>query len=168
MPGFRRVCYAAQLLADPGIQEPIFLGEHVILLRRRRTRSHCRTAVEIQCPDTVLGTVYRVINKRRGQVTAEIPRLGTPLFTIRAYLPVMESFGFDTELRAATSGQAFPQTMFDHWQAMSGCKLVFLLSSRFLTLRTAPYDEGSKVAELVKGIRIRKGLKVRSQVPVTL
>jgi len=44
------------------------------------------------------------------------------MFTVKAYLPVMESFGFNGELRAATSGQAFPQSVFDHWEVMNGCK----------------------------------------------
>lgn len=33
-------------------------------------------------------------------------------------MPVAESFGFNAELRQATSGQAFPQMVFDHWQTM--------------------------------------------------
>jgi hypothetical protein len=68
------------------------------------------------------------------------------MFTVKAYLPVMESFGFTADLRSHTQGQAFPQSVFDHWELMPGSAL----------------DAGSKVAEVVKGIRIRKGLKVRS------
>jgi translation elongation factor EF-G len=44
------------------------------------------------------------------------------MFTVKAYLPVMESFGFNGDLRAQTSGQAFPQSVFDHWEVMSGSK----------------------------------------------
>ena len=44
---------------------------------------------------------------------------GTPIFNLKAYLPVIESFGFTSTLRAATSGQAFPQAVFDHWETMS-------------------------------------------------
>ena len=44
---------------------------------------------------------------------------GTPIFNLKAYLPVIESFGFKSTLRAATSGQAFPQCVFDHWETMS-------------------------------------------------
>jgi hypothetical protein len=36
-------------------------------------------------------------------------RAGTPIFNLKAYLPVIESFGFTATLRAATAGQAFPQ-----------------------------------------------------------
>lgn len=44
------------------------------------------------------------------------------MFTVKAYLPVNESFGFNGELRSQTGGQAFPQSVFDHWELMSGCK----------------------------------------------
>jgi elongation factor 2 len=78
--------------------------------------------VEIQCPQKVLGGVYSVLNRRRGQVWAEELRPGTPLFTLKAYLPVAESFGFSSHLREETQGQAFPQMVMDHWDTMSGCK----------------------------------------------
>jgi elongation factor 2 len=124
IPTTRRVCYAAALLADPTLQEPVYL-------------------VEIQCPEQAIGGIYSVLNKRRGQVFSEEQRPGTPMFTVKAYLPVMESFGFNGELRQATSGQAFPQLVFDHWEQMNG----------------SPLDKGGKLEELVKKIRERKGLK---------
>ncbi|KAI0308336.1 P-loop containing nucleoside triphosphate hydrolase protein [Multifurca ochricompacta] len=124
IPTCRRVTYAACLLATPGIQEPVFL-------------------VEIQCPENAIGGIYSVLNKRRGQVFSEEQRVGTPIFAVKAYLPVMESFGFNGDLRQATGGQAFPQSVFDHWEIMNG----------------SPLDKGSKLEEMVKGIRTRKGLK---------
>lgn len=78
--------------------------------------------VEIQCPENAIGGIYSVLNKRRGQVFSEEQRPGTPMFTVKAYLPVMESFGFNGDLRAATSGQAFPQSVMDHWELMNGSK----------------------------------------------
>jgi elongation factor 2 len=66
------------------------------------------------------------------------------MFTVKAYLPVGESFGFNGELRSHTAGQAFPQSVFDHWEQMNG----------------DPLEKGSKMEELVKSIRVRKGLKV--------
>lgn len=124
IPTTRRVCNAAALLAQPGLQEPMYL-------------------VEIQCPDSGLGGIYSTLNKRRGQVFSEEPRVGTPMVTVKAYLPVSESFGFNADLRQATGGQAFPQSVFDHWALMNG------IAS----------DKTSKLYELVKSIRIRKGLK---------
>ena len=125
IPTCRRVTYAACLLATPGMQEPVYL-------------------VEVQCPENAIGGIYSVLNKRRGQVFSEEQRVGTPMFTVKAYLPVMESFGFNGDLRQATGGQAFPQSVFDHWELMNG----------------SPLDKGSKLEEIVKAIRVRKGLKV--------
>jgi elongation factor 2 len=126
IPTARRVLYAATLLAEPALQEPVFL-------------------VEIQVPETAMGGVYGVLTRRRGHVFAEEQRPGTPLFTIKAYLPVMESFGFNGDLRAATSGQAFPQLVFDHWQILPG---------------GSPLDNKSKVGAIVEEMRKRKGIKV--------
>ena len=66
------------------------------------------------------------------------------MFTVKAYLPVADSLGFNGELRAHTGGQAFPQSVFDHWEQMNG----------------DPLEKGSKMEELVKSVRKRKGLKV--------
>merc|ERR1712066_1128014 len=124
IPTARRVFYASQLTANPRSQEPVFL-------------------VEIQCPDDAVGGIYQCLSQRRGIVIGEEPQQGTPLVNLKAYLPVAESFGFTQALRAATSGRAFPQCVFDHWEVMNG----------------DPKEEGSKAAELVAAIRKRKGLK---------
>ncbi|CAG8577660.1 17751_t:CDS:2 [Funneliformis caledonium] len=120
IPTCRRVIYASALTAIPGLLEPVFL-------------------VEIQCPEGAMGGIYGVLNRRRGHVFAEEQRPGTPLYNIKAYLPVNESFGFTADLRSNTGGQAFPQAVFSHWQLMNGNPL-----------------EAGKVADIVKGIRKRK------------
>lgn len=74
-------------------------------------------------------------------------RPGTPLYNIKAYLPVNESFGFTGTLRAATHGQAFPQSVFDHWE----------------TMNTDPLNPGSMTNEIMLSIRKRKGLKPEPQ-----
>jgi elongation factor 2 len=92
--------YASFLSATPAIQEPVYL-------------------VEIQCPENAMGGIYGVLNRRRGHVFNEEQRPGTPLYNIKAYLPIMESFGFTADLRAATAGQAFPQSIFSHCTLLS-------------------------------------------------
>ncbi|KAG2114792.1 elongation factor [Suillus discolor] len=79
IPTCHRVCYAACLLATPGLQEPVYLSTS-------------------RLPHNFTG------------------RARTPMFTIKAYLPVMESFGFNSDLCSQTAGQAFPQSdiVFDH------------------------------------------------------
>jgi len=125
IPTARRVLYAATLLADPGLMEPVFLAE-------------------IQVPEQAMGGIYGVLTRRRGHVFSEEQRVGTPLFTVKAYLPVMESFGFNADLRAATSGQAFPQMVFDHWQILPG---------------GSPLKTDSLPGQVVTKMRVRKGLK---------
>ena len=125
IPTARRVLYAAALLADPGILEPIYL-------------------VEIQVPEQAMGGIYGVLTRRRGHVFAEEQRPGTPLFNVKAYLPVNESFGFTADLRSHTGGQAFPQSVFDHWQILPG---------------GSPLDPTTKVGQIVQAVRKRKGIK---------
>ena len=66
------------------------------------------------------GGIYSVLNKRRGQVFSEEQRAGTPMFTVKAYLPIMESFGFNGELRSQTGGQALPRSVPDHGRLGAG------------------------------------------------
>jgi hypothetical protein len=42
------------------------------------------------------------------------------LHIFQAFLPVIESFGFETDLRYHTQGQAFCQSVFDHWAIVPG------------------------------------------------
>ena len=67
------------------------------------------------CADCITA-IYAVLGKRRGHVTADVPKPGTPIFIVKAFLPVIESFGFETDLRYHTQGQAFCLSVFDHWQ----------------------------------------------------
>ncbi|KAG5221395.1 Elongation factor [Salix suchowensis] len=120
MPTFRRVCYAACLLANPGLQEPIYMGTLFTMSPSRFGSNFSQ--VEIQCPEAAIGGVYSCLSRRRGQVFSEEQRAGTPMFSIKAYLPVAESFGFNGDLRSHTAGQAFAQNVLDHWEVMSECK----------------------------------------------
>jgi len=123
-PTMRRVLFACELTAKPRFQEPIFL-------------------VEIQTPDDAVGGIYSCISQRRGVVQSEEPIAGTPLVMLKAFLPVAESFGFTQALRAATSGRAFPQCVFDHWEELGG----------------DPFDANTQGGKVVEETRKRKGLK---------
>jgi elongation factor 2 len=83
------------------------------------------------------------LNRRRGVVIEESQVVGTPMFVVKAHLPVNESFGFTADLRSNTGGQAFPQCVFDHWQVLGG----------------DPKEPGTKTRQILDDIRKRKGLK---------
>jgi elongation factor 2 len=123
-PPMRRCAFAALLTASPTLAEPVFL-------------------VEITCPQEAMSGVYSTMNVRRGSIFEENPREGTPLVQVKAHLPVSESFGFVAALRQQTSGQAFPQCVFDHWESLQG----------------SATQEG-KLQDLVLATRKRKNLKV--------
>lgn len=128
IPTCRKCVYASELTAKPRLQEPVFL-------------------VEIQGPSTCIGGVYSCLNTRRGEVVSE-ESMGNRT-SIKAYLPVAESFKFADHLRSMTSGEAFPQMVFDHWQ----------------TVMMDPYDTTSKAYTIVSGIRKRKNLKLELPTP---
>ena len=124
IPTARRVSYACCLTASPRLMEPVF---------------QC----DIQTVESAMGGIYGTLTRRRGVIIGEENRVGTPIYNVRAYLPVAESFGFTADLRAATGGQAFPQLVFDHWQLYPG----------------DPLSKDSSCEAHVKAIRVRKGLK---------
>jgi len=124
IPTARRVLYACALTAQPRLMEPVY-------------------QVEIQCPENAVGGIYGVLNRRRGHVFEEAQTPGTPMFVVKAYLPVNESFGFTADLRSNTGGQAFPQCVFDHWQILPG----------------DPMQENTKPNSIVEDTKKRKGLK---------
>lgn len=49
-------------------------------------------------------------------MTQDAPIPGSPLYTIKAFIPAIDSFGFETDLRTHTQGQAFSLSVFHHWQ----------------------------------------------------
>ena len=124
IPTARRVFYACELTASPRLVEPVF-------------------QVDIQTVEHAMGGIYGVLTRRRGIIIGEENRPGTPIYNVRAFLPVAESFGFTADLRASTGGQAFPQCVFDHWQEFP----------------SDPLTAGSQAFVLVETVRKRKGLR---------
>jgi len=124
MPPMKRAMYAAQINSEPAILEPMFL-------------------CDITVPQSALNGVYTTLNQRRGIVEGQEDRPGTPLCKVKAFVPVLESFGFTGFLRQNTGGQAFPQMIFSHWQPVNG----------------NPFEEGSQSNKIVADVRKRKGLK---------
>jgi elongation factor 2 len=112
------------MTASPRFQEPVYL-------------------VDIATPNDVMNGIYQCFSQRRGVVFSEESVAGTPLLSIKAYLPVGESFGFTAHLRSLTSGQAFPQCVFDHWEVVN----------------SDPFDLKGKAYAMTIAIRKRKGLK---------
>ncbi|CAK9068400.1 unnamed protein product [Durusdinium trenchii] len=133
--GGSSVAYSAFLLATPRLMEPVMFSD-------------------IECPADCVAAIYNVLSRRRGHVIRDLPKPGSPMYSVHAYLPAMESFGFETDLRTHTSGQAMCQTFFDHWEHVPGDPLDRSILLRPLEPAPAPH----LAREFMLKMRRRKGL----------
>ena len=116
---------------------------------------------ELQATQDILGKTYGVLAKRRARIVSEELKEGTPIFTIRALLPVVESFGFAGDLRKQTSGAAHPQLVFSHFEALPQDPMFVVATSE----EQEALDDGALPSiniarKLVDEARRRKGLLV--------
>lgn len=137
IPTARRVAYSAFLMATPRMMEPY-------------------NFVEVMAPADCVSAVYTVLAKRRGHVTQDAPVPGSPLYTIKAFIPAIDSFGFETDLRTHTQGQAFCLSVFHHWQIVPGDPL-----DKSILIRPLEAQPATHLArEFMIKSRRRKTLKV--------
>ncbi|KAH7827807.1 putative small nuclear ribonucleoprotein component [Monocercomonoides exilis] len=135
MAAIQCACQGALMLASPRLMEPML---------------RCC----IVCPADCAQAAMKVLGRRRGHVIEEGPLPGTPLQTITAFVPSLDSFGFETDLRAYTQGQAFVQMMFDHWDIAPGDPMDQTVT--IIPFTPSPPDALSR--ELMLKTRRRKGL----------
>eukprot|EP01086_Lenisia_limosa_P010368 TRINITY_DN34557_c0_g1_i2.p1 TRINITY_DN34557_c0_g1~~TRINITY_DN34557_c0_g1_i2.p1 ORF type:complete len:231 (+),score=70.39 TRINITY_DN34557_c0_g1_i2:265-957(+) len=135
VPTARRAVYSSFLLAQPRLLEPYFVSD-------------------ITVTADAASAVHDVLNRRRGHVVQEGPISGSPLTMMRAYIPVMDSYGFETDLRVHSQGAAFCQSVFDHWQVVPGDPLD--KSIELIPLQPAPPNHLAR--DFMLKTRRRKGL----------
>jgi len=120
MPAIRRAILGSFLTAKPAILEPVY-------------------KIGVSVPAQWVGESSSLITRKRGRILSSEQR--GALTTVTGYIPVAETFGLSADMRSATSGHAFWQCTFDHWEK-------------------APENVA---AEIIKQIRERRGLS--SEVP---
>eukprot|EP00347_Sterkiella_histriomuscorum_P000437 403375864 len=135
IPTTRRVCYSSFLLASPRVMEPIYLAE-------------------VHCPQDCIEAIYNVLLRRRAHVVHEEPKPGSPLYVMKIEIPGIESFGFETDLRTHTVGQAMVLSQFSHWAVVPGDPLDKSIQLRPLEPSPVP----SLAREFMVKSRRRKGL----------
>lgn len=101
IPTSRRACYSSFLMASPRLMEPLY-------------------AVSVTGPEDSYMEVYNVLARRRGHVLSDGPVAGTPLYRVNGLLPVIDSFGFETDLRIKTQGSSMVSLVFDSWSIVPG------------------------------------------------
>ncbi len=97
MRGVGKAVFGSFLTAQPILLEPIY-------------------KIIITVASELSGESSRILTSRRGKVTL-FEQKGL-LNVISGFIPVAETFGFSKELRSATSGRAFWQSFFDHWEKL--------------------------------------------------
>ena len=97
MRGISKAVFGSFLSADPILLEPVY-------------------KIIISVATELAGESSRILSTRHGKVTL-FEQKGL-LTVISGFIPVSETFGFSKELRTTTSGRAFWQMFFDHWEKM--------------------------------------------------
>jgi elongation factor 2 len=95
MPAMKRAFWGSFLTAKAVLSEPIY-------------------KIGVSVPQQFVGDVTGLITRKRGRIVSSEQK--GPITNITGYLPVSETFGLSAEMRGATSGHAFWQTQFDHWE----------------------------------------------------
>jgi len=122
MPAIRRAIFGSFLTAKPVLLEPVY-------------------KIEVSVPAQWIGECSSIITKKRGRITAS--EYKGALAMVRGYIPVAEALGLSAEMRSATSGHAFWQCTFNHWEKVPE----------------------NIAAEVIRQIRERKGLPPEPPTP---
>ena len=118
---------------------------------------------DIQATSEVLGKVYAVLSKRHGKILSEEMKEGTDMFTIKAHLPVVESFGFSDDIRKKTSGAAQPQLAFDKWEVLDEDPFWVPTTEEELEDLGEKADRVLLAKKYMDAVRKRKGLFVEEK-----
>ncbi|SCV03447.1 LANO_0G04192g1_1 [Lachancea nothofagi CBS 11611] len=134
----RKACYVALLTAEPALLEPIY-------------------EVSLVVHDLLVEVVEEIFAKRRGgRIYNRVAIPATPLVEVRGQIPVIDSIGFETDLRLATNGEAMCQLHFCNkiWRKVPGD--VMNEDATIPKLKPAPWESMSR--DFVMKTRRRKGL----------
>ncbi|CAG8439651.1 10899_t:CDS:10 [Ambispora gerdemannii] len=119
---------------------------------------------DIQATTEVLGRVYGVISRRRGRITSEELKEGTPFFEVHALMPVIESFGFADEIRKRTSGAASPQLIFSGFEMLDEDPFWVPTTEEELEDLGEKSDRENLAKKYMEKVRKRKGMFVEKKI----
>ena len=138
IPMVRKACYIALMTAEPIIMEPMY--DMNIIIKTQ-----------------LIPIAQELFQKRRGAKIIRSGRIvGTPLSEVIAKIPVIESIGFETDLRLSTNGGAQCQLVCwnNNWRRVPGD--VLNEDAIIPKLKPAPYESLSR--DFVMKTRRRKGI----------
>jgi elongation factor 2 len=97
IPGMRRAIYAATLLANPVLLEPIL-------------------RLDVRVPADLVGTITRIVSQLRGKILDVQQK--EHLTYVVGEVPAAETFNLAEIVRSSTGGRAFWDTSFSRWEAV--------------------------------------------------
>lgn len=149
IPTARKVAFLSFLMAEPRMMEPYVLVEIItppdVVKCTFETSSGRKSLLE-----------ELIVEKRRGKIIKKVELPGTVLYKINAIMPAIDSFGFETDLRIRTTGQAFCMSVFHEWRIVPGDPLDKSID-RYLT-PLEPQHTSHLAREFLLKTRRRKGL----------
>lgn len=89
---------------------------------------------------------------------------GTTFYTIRALLPVVESFGFADEIRKKTSGAASPQLVFAGYETLDQDPFWVPTTEEELEDLGEKSDRENVARKYMDAVRKRKGMFVERKI----
>ena len=95
MPATRRGLFGSFLTANPVLLEPVY-------------------KIGVSVAAQYVGDASSIITRKRGRILSSEQK--GPITMISGFIPVAETFGLAADMRSATSGHAFWQSTFDHWE----------------------------------------------------
>ena len=121
------------------------LGAHPRLLEPR-------CGLDIVTPPQFRSLLQDILIDRRGTIVGEVPCPASPLVVLRAQVPMIDSLGLETQIRAATGGKAFPTSRFDGWGVVPG----------------DPFDRTSELAnpsssEPARGVQLARDFVIKTR-----
>lgn len=138
VPMTRKACYIAMMTANPILMEPIY-------------------EVHILVHGILQSVVETLVKRRRGGRIYGVQKIvGTPLVEMKTQLPVIETVGFETDLRQATNGAGMCQSHFWNkiWRRVPGD----VLDEKAFIPKLKPAPNSSLSRDFVMKTRRRKGL----------
>lgn len=135
LPMIRKACYAAFFLATPRLLEPVF-------------------HTEITCFRPAVRAASMILLRRRGGLVEDTAIPASPLYIVKGVLPILDSVGFESDLRLQTQGQAMCFSKFAEWGVVSGDPL----DEDAFVPKLKPAQPQFLARDLVVKTRYRKGL----------
>lgn len=151
IPTARRVAFLSFLMAEPRLLEPYVFIEIVApsdIIYAPQERGKPREISRF--------LKNLIVDKRRGRITRHDIIPGNPLYKVHAVMPAIDSFGFETDLRSRTAGQAFCMSVFDEWRIVPGDPLDKSIDQYLTPLE--PQHTSHLAREFLLKTRRRKGL----------